>query len=75
MHIRSIGLFLMMFYLFLAQAAVAGVVGTAQKVSGVVEVRKGSLARVNLEKPLSLEGVLAWLLPPEVLVGLPTVQA
>ena len=34
---------------------------------GRVECRKGSLARVDLESSASLEGNLAWLLPPEVL--------
>jgi phosphohistidine phosphatase len=34
---------------------------------GRVACRKGSLARVDFEKPATLEGVLAWLLPPEVL--------
>ena len=34
---------------------------------GRVECRKGSLARVDIGKPSPLEGVLAWLLPPDVL--------
>ena len=34
---------------------------------GRVEVKKGSLLRVDLEKTSSLSGVLAWNLPPSVL--------
>ncbi len=35
---------------------------------GRVECRKGSLARVDLGTPTALQGVLAWMLPPEVLL-------
>jgi phosphohistidine phosphatase len=34
---------------------------------GRAEMRKGSLARIELENPRSLAGVLAWLLPSEAL--------
>ena len=35
---------------------------------GRIEVKKGALVRVDLEKTSSLSGVLAWNLPPSVLV-------
>jgi phosphohistidine phosphatase len=34
---------------------------------GRVECKKGSVARVDLTSPTSLTGVLAWLIPPQVL--------
>jgi phosphohistidine phosphatase len=34
---------------------------------GSVECKKGSLARVNLPNPMSLQGDLVWLIPPKVL--------
>ena len=36
---------------------------------GRVECKKGGLARVDFQDPSSLSGVLAWLLPPRVLVS------
>jgi phosphohistidine phosphatase len=36
--------------------------------AGAIALRKGALARVDVERPLTLgEGALAWLLPPELL--------
>jgi phosphohistidine phosphatase len=34
---------------------------------GKVDVRKGGLARVDMEDPASLRGVLLWLIPPQFL--------
>jgi phosphohistidine phosphatase len=36
--------------------------------AGSITIRKGAMARVDVERPLTLgEGVLGWLLPPELL--------
>lgn len=38
---------------------------------GSVEVKKGSLARVDIDSPASLRGRLAWLVPPRLLAPEP----
>ncbi|HTZ53020.1 MAG TPA: phosphohistidine phosphatase SixA [Spirochaetia bacterium] len=38
---------------------------------GSVEVKKGGVARVDIESPASLRGVLVWLVPPRLLAADP----